>query len=75
MDASLLRIVVILLGAICGLCIASIAVIAATGHDVPPSLNAVASMATGSLVGIIVIPGRQQNLVQGPPVNSLEDKK
>jgi hypothetical protein len=76
MDASLLRLVVILLSAICCLCIVGIAVCAATGHEVPPSLNAVASMASGSLVGILVVPrGGQQNTYQAPVNNPLGDKK
>ena len=56
MDVHVLRLVISSLTAICGMCIFGIVLSNALGHDVPPTLGAIASMAAGSLVGILVTP-------------------
>ena len=56
MDVSLFRLVISALSAICGLCVVGIVLASSLGHEPPPTLGAIASMASGALVGILVNP-------------------
>jgi hypothetical protein len=56
MDVFTLRLVVASLCAICCICISGITVASCFGHEVPPTLGSIASMAAGALVGILVTP-------------------
>ena len=56
MDVSLFRLVITSLAIICGLCVAGVILASSLGHEPPPTLGAIASMASGALVGILVNP-------------------
>lgn len=60
MDVYALRYVIIILGAICALCVFGVVLLSALNHEVPPTLGSIASVCTGSLVGILVTPRQQQ---------------
>ena len=59
MDVSLLRVCVVSLASICGLCVVGGTIIASIGREIPPVLASIGSTAAGALVGILVVPGSQ----------------
>lgn len=54
MDVSILRVAVVSLGAICGLCLLLIGGLAAMGIEPPKALEVTCTIAIASLVGILV---------------------
>ncbi len=68
MDVSVLRGVVFALGSVCCLAVGDIVIVAASGHEPPPSLGTLASMCAGALVGILVTP-RPNGRTNGPSLN------
>lgn len=56
MDAAILKLVIVGLIFISGLCVFGIVFTASIGHEPPPTLGAIASTAAGALVGILVTP-------------------
>jgi hypothetical protein len=63
MDASVLKLVIVVLAAICCLCILGIVLSTSLGHEIPPTLGSIASMVAGALVGILVTPAGA-NIIQ-----------
>lgn len=65
MDVSILRLVVVSIGAIGCLCVGGLVICAAMGREPPASLGTIGGMAIGALCGILVPPFRPGH--GGPP--------
>lgn len=56
MDVFTIRLVAVVLGSICILCVGGIILVAAAGHEPPGVLSALATTCAGALVGLLVTP-------------------
>ena len=54
MNVSVLRLVVAILGAVCGVCLVGIIVLAGMGKEPPAALASICSISAGALIGILV---------------------